>query len=67
MFRTHAISGSAPNPSTMATRLVDTLLLWHGRARQRQHLASLDARMLRDIGLSRSDVAGETAKPFWRD
>ena len=43
-----------------------TLVLWQDRARQRAHLASLDHRMLRDIGLSRADVAGEASKPFWR-
>lgn len=43
-----------------------TLVLWQDRARQRAHLASLDHRMLRDIGLSRADAAGEASKPFWR-
>jgi uncharacterized protein YjiS (DUF1127 family) len=36
------------------------------RARQRRHLAGLDDHMLRDIGLTRADVAAETRKPFWR-
>ncbi len=48
------------------TGISRTLLLWQDRARQRAHLASLDHRMLRDIGLSRADVAGEASKPFWR-
>ncbi len=43
-----------------------TLVLWQDRARQRAHLASLDHRMLRDIGLSRADVVREASKPFWR-
>lgn len=43
-----------------------TLVLWQDRARQRAHLASLDHRMLRDIGLSPAEVAGEASKPFWR-
>ena len=43
-----------------------TLVLWQDRARQRAHLASLDHRMLRDIGLSPADVAGEASKPIWR-
>ncbi len=44
---------------------LDTLMAWHERARQRRHLAQLDDRMLKDIGLSRVDVARETAKAFW--
>jgi uncharacterized protein YjiS (DUF1127 family) len=47
-------------------RLVQTLLLWHERARQRRHLQNLSDDMLRDIGLSRADVLAEEAKPFWR-
>lgn len=36
------------------------------RARQRRQLAGLSDWQLRDIGLSRADVDGETSKPFWR-
>jgi uncharacterized protein YjiS (DUF1127 family) len=46
-------------------RIVDLVLTWHERARQRRHLRSLDNYMLRDIGLSRADVEGEAGKPFW--
>ena len=42
------------------------LIRWRETRRQRQHLAALDDRMLRDIGLSRSDVQVEVEKPFWR-
>jgi uncharacterized protein YjiS (DUF1127 family) len=35
-------------------------------ARSRRHLAELDDRMLRDIGLSESDRRRECAQPFWR-
>ncbi len=44
----------------------ETLLLWQCRANQRHALAHLDDRMLRDLGLSRSEVAWESRKPFWR-
>ncbi len=44
-----------------------TLLFWQDRARQRRALAQLDDRSLKDLALSRSDVARECAKPFWRD
>ena len=46
--------------------LVDVLREWRLLARQRRSLALLDDQALKDIGLSRSDIAGETAKPFWR-
>ena len=39
---------------------------WRERSQQRQALLRLDERMLRDIGLSRSDVEREASKPFWR-
>ncbi|MSP68570.1 MAG: DUF1127 domain-containing protein [Alphaproteobacteria bacterium] len=42
------------------------LSAWADRARQRRALLALDARALRDLGLSSADVAGEAAKPFWR-
>lgn len=54
----------------MARRLVtvaaDAVVLWLERARQRRALQRLDDRMLRDIGLTRVDVARESDKPFWR-
>jgi uncharacterized protein YjiS (DUF1127 family) len=43
--------------------LVDT---WLGRRRQRLDLGRLDDRMLKDLGLTRADVAREAGKPFWR-
>lgn len=46
--------------------LIDLLLEWQERARQRYALRSMDDRMLRDIGLSRADIEGESSKPFWR-
>lgn len=45
---------------------LDILLDWQERAAQRRRLEAMSHRMLRDIGLSRADVARECAKPFWR-
>ena len=48
------------------SRGIDQLLDWQDRATQRRHLASLEGHILKDLGLSRADVARETDKPFWR-
>lgn len=37
------------------------------RARSRRHLAALDARLLQDIGVSRTAALNEARKPFWQD
>ncbi len=46
--------------------ILETLLVWQERDRQRRHLAALDDRLLRDMGISRADAAREAAIPFWR-
>ena len=40
--------------------------VWRGRRRQRAALATLDARLLDDIGVDRQAALREAAKPFWR-
>ena len=42
------------------------LLLWQRRWQQRQHLAELDAHLLRDIGVTPREAFREASKPFWR-
>jgi uncharacterized protein YjiS (DUF1127 family) len=39
---------------------------WRARLRERNALAGLDERMLKDIGLSRADAIYETSKYFWQ-
>ena len=39
---------------------------WRRRARSRAELAQMSDRDLRDIGITRAEVACESAKPFWR-
>ena len=46
--------------------VLDRMVLWQARRTQRQVLAGLDGRLLKDMGLSHADVARETGKPFWR-
>ena len=51
---------------SFVARLLGRLLLWQARAQERQVLASLDDRLLKDIGLDRGQVMAEADKPFWR-
>jgi len=65
MFRSSAISLNVIDLFELPGRLVDFVLLWQERARQRHDLAALDARALRDIGISRETAMAEARKPFW--
>ena len=42
------------------------IVRWIDRARERQALASLNDRELRDIGITRAEAAREAGKPFWK-
>ena len=55
-----------PAPLTSAAAVVEGVLDWFERARQRRRLGELSDHMLKDIGLSRADVEAEVVKPFWR-
>jgi uncharacterized protein YjiS (DUF1127 family) len=46
--------------------LFATINQWRVNHKSRQYLATLDNRLLRDIGLNRTDVENELNKPFWR-
>ena len=39
---------------------------WQTRVESRRHIRELDARLLRDIGVTRAEIESEIAKPFWR-
>lgn len=51
--------------SRQIERSIVTMLQWADRRRQRHALRQLSDAMLKDIGLTRADVEGEAAKPFW--
>ncbi len=46
--------------------LVEILLTWQRRADERDRLATLDPRLLSDMGISPAAAAREAAIPFWR-
>ncbi len=68
--------GSSGNPGLEAAgferakdfliRFFDAVGEWQERAATRRRLASLDNRMLHDIGIDEATAATESAKPFWR-
>ncbi len=49
-----------------AVAAIQTVLRWQERTSQRRHIAGLDDRSLKDVGLSRADADSEAAKPFWQ-
>jgi uncharacterized protein YjiS (DUF1127 family) len=61
-----ARSGKPAPQQSWLIRLADLVIGWSERSRERHVLAELDDRALHDIGLSRSEVEREAAKPFWR-
>lgn len=48
------------------TQLLALISLWRHRARDREALAVMSDRCLRDLGVTRLDVMREARKPFWR-
>jgi uncharacterized protein YjiS (DUF1127 family) len=48
-------------------RVLATLREWRRRVRDRSRLGELDERMLKDIGLTRTDAEFLMNKPFWRE
>lgn len=56
-----------PPVSRIAVAIAQTVLTWDMRRNGRRALRTLDAHLLRDIGLSTQDAGNEAEKPFWRD
>jgi uncharacterized protein YjiS (DUF1127 family) len=58
---------SAHPEGNAAARLFGALREWRRRSKSRAQLATLDDRMLADIGISRADAEFLANKPFWRE
>ncbi len=60
-----AIDKSLAAIAKLVSAIIYGLLAWQRRAEERAALAGLSAQQLKDIGLSRGDIAVEAGKPFW--
>ena len=49
----------------LAVKCLEVIVIWQERAEQRHALRELDQRMLKDVGISASEAARESRKPFW--
>ncbi len=61
-----ATTGLRAGSGRLLLRAAALVNLWYERHRQRQYLARLDERLLRDIGIERASAELEISKPFWR-
>ncbi|BBK34329.1 uncharacterized protein YjiS (DUF1127 family) [Stella humosa] len=65
LSRPVALGAPSPRPALLL-RFLFALLRWQDQARQRQHLAALDPRMLRDMGMTPDEVSRQLGKVYWR-
>lgn len=59
------VTPASSRPS-LRHRLAMTLKIWHERIAARRSLAAMDARSLRDAGISPAAAAYESGKTFWQ-
>lgn len=66
MMLVEAIGGAIAGGAALVGDGARIAARWRARLEQRQHLASLDARLLDDIGVDPVAAHREAEKPFWR-
>lgn len=59
------ISTTGTPKRSLLRRFALAWAIWHERTAMRRCLAQLDARSLRDAGISPAAAAYESGKPFW--
>ena len=59
------VTSVSPRP-TLGHRLAATFRVWRDRKAARRYLAAMDARSLRDAGISPAAAAYESGKSFWQ-
>jgi len=63
-------SGANWQPASIQSwsgKVLDRIVQWRERTKQRRQLLELNDRLLRDIGIDRINAVQEGSKPFWRD
>lgn len=65
VHQTHDLVTPAPLPLSLRARIRAKIVVWQSRIAARRHLAMLDARSLRDAGISPAAAAFESGRPFW--
>ncbi len=60
------VSRGVYNVIVGVAKVRELIALWSARSRTRRQIADLDARQLKDIGLTELDARVEYGKPFWK-
>ena len=66
MLLVDAVAGAIAGGGALMDDLIGLIGRWQARADQRRRLATLDQRLLSDIGIQREQALNEAEKPFWQ-
>lgn len=58
---------SRQSNTNFLARLLDAVVTWQQRSRDRHLMAQMTERQRRDIGLSPATLDDEISKPFWHE
>lgn len=61
-----AVAGAISGGAALIDDVVGLVGRWQARSDQRRRLATLDERLLSDIGVKREQALNEAEKPFWQ-